>query len=67
LTRNTFANPKKIAGSNKAVQTKADILNLISSDTTAVSRIGIDFVQFFCGFLELALGGSYVWLLLGEF
>lgn len=45
---------------------KADILNLISSDTSALAQIGFVFVRFFRMALELFLGGMYVWALLGE-
>jgi hypothetical protein len=39
LTRNAFANPESTNRTSQTATTKADILNLISSDTTAVSNI----------------------------
>ncbi|OXB36983.1 ABC transporter ABCC.6 [Cryptococcus neoformans] len=64
LTRNLFAIPEKKEG-DKAVHTKADILNLISSDASSVQRIGWTFTNLFRSAVEMALGCSYVWILLG--
>jgi len=49
------------------VQTKADILNLISFDTAALARIGWTFIGLFRAVVELFLGMAYVWILLGMF
>nr|KIR85754.1 ABC transporter ABCC.6 [Cryptococcus tetragattii IND107] len=64
LTRNLFAIPEKKEG-DKAVHTKADILNLISSDASSVQRVGWTFTNLFRSAVEMALGCSYVWILLG--
>ncbi|WWC65637.1 uncharacterized protein I303_108257 [Kwoniella dejecticola CBS 10117] len=64
LTRNLFASNDKEDGTN-AVQTKADILNLISSDAAAVQKIGWTFSELFRAILELAVGCVYIWVLLG--
>ncbi|WRT69478.1 uncharacterized protein IL334_006464 [Kwoniella shivajii] len=64
LTRNLYARAEKGDG-EKAVQTKADILNLISSDAVSVQRIGWTGSELFRALLELLLGGAYIWLLLG--
>ncbi|KGB78045.2 ABC transporter ABCC.6 [Cryptococcus deuterogattii R265] len=64
LTRNLFAIPGKKEG-DKAVHTKADILNLISSDASSVQRVGWTFTNLFRSAVEMALGCSYVWILLG--
>ena len=67
LTRNTFATPHTaVKGKDRKVYTKADILNLISSDTASLSQIGLFFVRFLRIAFELFLGCSYVWILLGE-
>lgn len=66
LTRNAYSSPEKTERSDtKTVHTKADILNLISSDTTALARVGWTFISLFKACIELFLGMSYVWLLLG--
>ncbi len=68
LTRNAFATPEKpLKGKEKIVHTKVDILNLISSDTAALSRIGWTSVSLIRAFVELFLGCSYVWILLGTY
>lgn len=68
LTRNAYALPPTAqTGKDKKVYSKADILNLISSDTSALAQIGFVFVRFFRLALELFLGCSFVWLLLGGF
>ncbi|ADV22353.1 ABC transporter ABCC.6, putative [Cryptococcus gattii WM276] len=64
LTRNLFAIPEKKEG-DKAVHTKADILNLISSDASSVQRVGWTFTNLFRSAVEMGLGCSYVWILLG--
>ncbi|TYJ54700.1 hypothetical protein B9479_004639 [Cryptococcus floricola] len=64
LTRNLFASHEKKEG-DKSVHTKADILNLISSDASSVQRIGWTFTGIFRSLVEMCLGCSYVWLLLG--
>lgn len=55
LTRNLFAIPEKKEG-DKAVHTKADILNLISSDASSVQRIGWTFTN-----VWILLGPSGLW------
>lgn len=50
----------------EVVQNKADILNLISTDTAAIARIGFTFTGMIRAFVEMLLGCSYVWILLGE-
>ena len=47
------------------MHTKADILNLISSDASAVSRLGWTAIGLVNKCIELALGCSYIWILLG--
>ncbi|WVQ75089.1 hypothetical protein IAR50_004698 [Cryptococcus sp. DSM 104548] len=64
LTRNLFASHEKKEG-KKSVHTKADILNLISSDASSVQRIGWTFTGLFRSLVEMCLGCSYVWVLLG--
>ncbi|WWC95346.1 hypothetical protein V866_002208 [Kwoniella sp. B9012] len=64
LTRNLFAASEKEDG-EKVVHTKADILNLISSDASSVQRIGWTGSELFRALLELALGCGYIWMLLG--
>nr|XP_019043278.1 ABC transporter ABCC.6 [Kwoniella bestiolae CBS 10118]OCF22208.1 ABC transporter ABCC.6 [Kwoniella bestiolae CBS 10118] len=64
LTRNLFAASEK-QGGEKVVQSKADILNLISSDATSVQRIGWTGSELFRAVLELGLGCAYIWVLLG--
>ena len=67
LTRNAYSTPEKPQKSDeKTVHTKADILNLISSDTAALARIGWTFVGLLRACVELFLGMAYVWVLLGE-
>jgi hypothetical protein len=66
LTRNAFANPESTNRTSQTATTKADILNLISSDTTAVSNIGIAFIHIVRSFVDLFLGCAYIWLLLGK-
>ena len=67
LTRNSYATPKTTTDSKvKVSQSKADILNLISSDSTALARIGWTFIGLWSAQLELVLGASYVWYLLGK-
>jgi hypothetical protein len=68
LTRNTFDQPHEQGKSKvKAVVSKADILNLISSDVTSLGRIGFTFSNLISCQVEIILGGFYVWFLLGEF
>nr|XP_019009148.1 ABC transporter ABCC.6 [Kwoniella pini CBS 10737]OCF47929.1 ABC transporter ABCC.6 [Kwoniella pini CBS 10737] len=64
LTRNLFASNEKEDG-GKAVQTKADILNLISTDAASVQAIGWTVSELFRAILELACGCIYIWMLLG--
>ncbi|WVQ96554.1 hypothetical protein IAU59_003659 [Kwoniella sp. CBS 9459] len=64
LSRNLFATAEKGDG-KKAVQSKAEILNLISSDASSVQRIGWTFTELLRAALELILGCTYVWFLLG--
>ena len=64
LTRNIFA-PQETAGTS-GQQNRADILNLISSDALALSRIGVRVVILFCTQIEMAVGCSYIWFLLGQ-
>ncbi|WVN87012.1 uncharacterized protein L203_102188 [Cryptococcus depauperatus CBS 7841] len=64
FTRNLFAAPEK-GNDNKAVHTKADILNLISSDTTSVSGVGWVATEILRSLTEAILGCTYVWILLG--
>jgi hypothetical protein len=67
MTRNCYATPEAPKkGTDKTVHTKADILNLISSDTSALSRIGWTGINLFRAIVELFLGCSYVWILLGR-
>ncbi|OCF35103.1 ABC transporter ABCC.6 [Kwoniella heveanensis BCC8398] len=64
LSRNLYATAEK-EGGKKAVQSKAEILNLISSDASSVQRIGWTFTELLRAALELVLGSTYVWILLG--
>ncbi|WWC93054.1 uncharacterized protein L201_008018 [Kwoniella dendrophila CBS 6074] len=65
LTRNLFAATDRKDGS-KTVQSKADILNLISSDATSIEKIGWTVTELMRATIELALGCAYIWLLLGK-
>ena len=45
---------------------QADILNLISSDVKALSEIGFEAMGIFRSQINLLLGCSYIWFLLGK-
>ena len=51
---------------NESQSTQADILNLISSDATAVSDIGLKLMEICRSQIDMLLGCSYIWFLLGE-
>lgn len=61
FTRNTYANTEG------GISSRADILNLISSDVGQVSQIIFTFSGLLRDQLEMIIGGVYVWLLLGEY
>jgi hypothetical protein len=65
LVRNLFYTPAP-NGKTKVAHTKADILNLISIDAPAVAQIGWDIVVLFRSQMEMFLGCTYVWFLLGK-
>ncbi|EIW71721.1 hypothetical protein TREMEDRAFT_67926 [Tremella mesenterica DSM 1558] len=66
LTRNTLAAaPVDPKGKEKIATTKADILNLISSDSSRLASLGWTFVSTLETCLEMFLGCFYVWMLLG--
>jgi hypothetical protein len=68
LTRNTFDQPcEQGTRKVKAAVSKADILNLISSDVTSLGSIGFTFSNLLSSQVEMLLGGIYVWFLLGKF
>jgi hypothetical protein len=67
LTRSLFYTPPKDTKTKEmAAHTKADILNLISTDASAVAKIGWKFIAIFRSQLEMLLGCTYVWFLLGK-
>ena len=67
LTRNTFAVPQGTgSGKDKIAHTRADILNLISSDTSALSEVAFTVISLFRAQIEMLIGCTYVWYLLGE-
>ncbi|KAK4686657.1 hypothetical protein P7C73_g3466, partial [Tremellales sp. Uapishka_1] len=63
LTRNVLATPR--SENAKVAHTKADILNLISSDTTSAAELVISVVSLLRNQMEVFLGVAYVWVLLG--
>jgi hypothetical protein len=67
LTRNTYADPTfTVKGKAKGIKhTKADILNLISSDAVSLAKIGLFFPKIFRCLVETMLGCAFVWYLLG--
>ena len=66
LTRNIFASQDSTGSdTNKVAEAKADILNLISSDSAALAEVGWTFVELFRAQLEMFFGCTYVWVLLG--
>ena len=66
LTRSAYASPEHAKkDKSKAVKTKADILNLISSDSTALSNIGWTLLELIRSQTEMVIGCLYVWYLLG--
>ena len=69
LTRNTFAKNQNLSMSNTQdiAISKADILNLASSDTDAVADLGLTITSLVHKQLLMILGISYIWFLLGEF
>ncbi|WVR08252.1 hypothetical protein IAU60_005299 [Kwoniella sp. DSM 27419] len=64
LSRSVFAISSDATKDNPA-QTKAHILNLISSDAMAVKSVGISLLSLLTGLCEMVLGCTYVWMLLG--
>ena len=66
LTRNLFATPEQSRHrEGRPVYSRADILNLISTDSRAIGQLGWTFVGLAYSLIELLLGCSYVWYLLG--
>ncbi|ORX37959.1 P-loop containing nucleoside triphosphate hydrolase protein [Kockovaella imperatae] len=66
LTRNTYASPSPTLDSKiKSVHKKADILNLISSDSSALARLGWTVARMIKFQVEMVIGCLFVWYLLG--
>lgn len=66
LTRNTFVKPAQEGDDEKKAPTSsADILNLISIDVEATAELVFTFLGIFRNLIEMLVGASYVWILLG--
>lgn len=67
LTRNTYYKPAEEDISNTdTAHSKADILNLISSDVREVEDLPYALTNFARLFLQLAIGCTYIWAILGK-
>lgn len=68
LTRNLYAADQSGSDGKPSIspRSKADELNLLTVDAEAVSKIGFTLLKLFRCQLELLLGASYIWILLGK-
>lgn len=67
LSRNTYYKPDKNAdASSDIAQSKADILNLISSDVKKVEDLPYTLTNFSRLVLQLTIGCVYIWGILGK-
>lgn len=67
LTRNTHAHRRDGKSKEGDIYSKADIMNLISSDTQSMAEIAFTFLGLFKIQLNMLLGFAFIWYLLGEF
>lgn len=67
LTRNTYYKPKEQDPNNTDIaHSKAEILNLISSDVNDVEDLPYSMTNIFRLAVQLVIGCTYIWAILGE-